>query len=132
MSENAVFVRVDYTDDEAWSDLVVAVTAPNEDGFVPYVDFVSDPGLEGLTADDVRRWLPSAYQHHYAFVADVQTFRTDERLILVLDLDGGSTAGFRTVPSGVQSIDNNLSISNMDFEEFSRQATLDGGVFRGF
>lgn len=131
-SENAVFVRVDYTDDMAWSELVVAVTAPNEDGFVAYVDFVSDPGLDGFTPEDVRRSMPSAYQHHYVFVADAETFGSAERRILVLGLDGDSAADFRTVPSGVQSIDNNLSISNMDFEEFSQQAILDGGVFRDF
>ena len=38
---------------------------------------------------------------------------------------------FRTLPRGVQSIENNLSIRNMDFEEFANAAGEDG-VFRGF
>jgi hypothetical protein len=38
---------------------------------------------------------------------------------------------FRTIPSKIQGIENNLSIANMDFEEFAN--TVDErGVFRGF
>ena len=38
---------------------------------------------------------------------------------------------FRRIPSELWSIDNNLNIANMDWENFA--ATVDeGGVFRGF
>jgi hypothetical protein len=38
---------------------------------------------------------------------------------------------FRAVSSPVQGIENNLSIANMDFEEFA-EAVDEDGVFRGF
>jgi hypothetical protein len=37
----------------------------------------------------------------------------------------------RTIPSEMWGIENNLSISNMDFEDFSNVVDEDG-VFRGF
>ena len=45
----------------------------------------------------------------------------------------GSAVGatFRCVPSAVQAVENNLSIANMDFEEFAGAVDEDG-VFRGF
>ncbi|HLF89873.1 MAG TPA: hypothetical protein VI451_13065 [Anaerolineales bacterium] len=38
---------------------------------------------------------------------------------------------FRAIPSQIQGIENNLSIANMDFEEFADSVDEDG-VFRGF
>jgi hypothetical protein len=38
---------------------------------------------------------------------------------------------FRAIPTAVQSIENNLSIANMDFEDFA-EAVDEDGVFRGF
>jgi len=43
----------------------------------------------------------------------------------------GSGREFRAVPSQIQAIENNLSIANMDFEEFAESAD-ESGVFRGF
>jgi hypothetical protein len=38
---------------------------------------------------------------------------------------------FRAIPSQIQGIENNLSIANMDFAEFTDSVDEDG-VFRGF
>jgi hypothetical protein len=38
---------------------------------------------------------------------------------------------FRATPATIQSIENNLTIANMDFEDFAN-AVDSGGVFRGF
>ena len=55
-----------------------------------------------------------------------------DHALLVLDLLEESAGGeFRAVPSAVQSIENNLSIGNMDFDDFATAAG-DDGVFRGF
>jgi hypothetical protein len=52
--------------------------------------------------------------------------------LLVLDLYEESIGNsFRALPGQVQGIENNLSIANMDFEEFSRAVDADG-IFRGF
>jgi hypothetical protein len=51
--------------------------------------------------------------------------------LLVVDLLEERGRQFRAVAAAVASIDNNLSIANMGFEEFAG-AVDDDGVFRGF
>jgi hypothetical protein len=50
--------------------------------------------------------------------------------MLVVDL-GSGLRSFRTIPSQVQGIENNLSIGNMGFEEFADAVDKDG-IFRRF
>jgi hypothetical protein len=50
---------------------------------------------------------------------------------IVVDLYENSGSEFRAIPSMIQGIENNLSIANMDFEEFAN-AVDESGVFRGF
>jgi hypothetical protein len=38
---------------------------------------------------------------------------------------------FRAVPRAVQAIENNVSLANMDFDDFAN-AVDDDGIFRGF
>src|SRR5436190_13043794 len=59
------------------------------------------------------------------------TIRTQDHSVLVISLYEGSGDQFRAVPSAVQAIENNLSIANMDFEEFAG-AVDSSGIFRGF
>jgi hypothetical protein len=56
---------------------------------------------------------------------------TADRLHLVIDIHGGCGNTCRAIPSAVQSIENNLSISNMDFFEFAGAVDKDG-IFRVF
>jgi len=52
--------------------------------------------------------------------------------LLVVNLHAAVDARpFRTPPRQVQSIQNNLSLANMDYLEFASSAGADG-VFRGF
>jgi hypothetical protein len=51
--------------------------------------------------------------------------------VLVIDLREDRGRHFRAVTSHVHSIENNLSIANMDFFEFADNVEIDG-VFRGF
>jgi hypothetical protein len=54
-----------------------------------------------------------------------------EHHLLVIDLAREPGREFRAVPSAIQSIENNLSIANMDFAEFAGAVDEDG-VFRDF
>jgi hypothetical protein len=54
-----------------------------------------------------------------------------EHPILVLDLADELGRIFRVVPREVSSIDNNLSIANMDWSDFADNVDADG-VFHGF
>jgi hypothetical protein len=76
------------------------------------------------------------------FIADSITFASPEHPILVVDLDDKvlsvaefpeitDRTPFRCIPSELWSVENNLNIGNMDWEEFAREVGHDG-VFRGF
>ena len=63
--------------------------------------------------------------------ADRTTFEYPEHPLLVVDLLGEPGRAFRALPEQVQSIENNLSLANMDFEDFA-DSVGDDGIFRGF
>ena len=64
-------------------------------------------------------------------VADGVTMRSADNPVLVVALGDERGREFRAAPTPVHSIENNLSIANMDFHEFA-DAVGDDGVFRGF
>jgi hypothetical protein len=112
------------------------ITSLTKEGFLASVDFVDSPELTGLSELDVARAVPRRYPHGYRhpilFVVDALTVTAREHPLLVLNLSQRAPGEpFRTTPRQVQSIENNLSISNMDFIEFAQAADPDG-VFRGF
>jgi hypothetical protein len=52
--------------------------------------------------------------------------------LVVIDLhEEHASEPFRSVPRGVQAIENNLLIANLDFRDFAT-AVDEHGVFRGF
>ncbi|MEU4475688.1 hypothetical protein [Micromonospora sp. NPDC023888] len=129
-------VRADFRDDGVWERLKDEIVSPTEEGFLAHVEFVEDRELIGLSATAIAAGYPRAYPRHYrhpvVFVVDAVTVSLPEHPLLVVNLNEGDEAGpFRTTPRQVQAIENNLSISNMDFFEFARAASPDG-VFRGF
>jgi len=129
-------LRSDFTDDDLWAQLQHEITSPTKEGFLAGVDFVESPALTGLSEPDVARAVPRryprGYRHPVLFVADALTVSVQDHPLLVLNLSERAPGEpFRTTPRQVQSIENNLSISNMDFIEFA-QAVDPDGVFRGF
>ena len=64
-------------------------------------------------------------------MVDREAVSNPEFPILVVDLLREPGRGFRAIPSTIQSIENNLSITNMVFSEFANAVAADG-VFRGF
>jgi hypothetical protein len=63
--------------------------------------------------------------------SDQAAWDAEEHLLLVIDLFGEKGREFRAEPSRIQSIENNLSIANMDFSDFAESCDPEG-VFRGF
>ena len=91
---------------------------------------IRDSSYNGLSIEEVVTKFKTE-DRWFAFVADEKTFTSEEITLLVVDLDENPGANFRTVLSEVAAIENNLSIANMDFEEFADSVDEDG-VFRGF
>jgi len=57
------------------------------------------------------------------------TLSAAEHLVLCISLHGEGS--FRVPPNELWSVENNLSLANMDFEEFAEAVDTDG-VYRGF
>ena len=139
----ALLVRTDFTDDDAWDRVRDEATREyGPDGFRAYVEPVSDPQWTGATWEAVKAAAPAGdHGPIVLFIADSITLASPEHPVLVVDLadkvlsvaefpEVAGRAPFRCVPSALWDVENNLSIANLDWEDYVRQA--DGGVYHGF
>ena len=130
-TKNSLVLRTDFSDNSAWESICAAIREPEpEGGFRAYVDCLSDPEYDGLTAEQLTTLIPRG-SRAFAFVVDRVALAHPEHPILVVDLFHEPGRTFRVIPSKMQSVQNNLEISNMDFDEFAEDADKDG-IFRGF
>jgi hypothetical protein len=90
-----------------------------------------DVAFRGIGAEELLACVPSDYNHSFLFDVDNTAIRHPEFPVLVIDLRGADRRNFRAIPTAIQAIENNLSISNMDFSEFAGAVDEDG-IFRGF
>jgi hypothetical protein len=139
-----LLVRTDFADDAAWDRVREAATREyGPDGFCACVEPVSDPEWSGATWEAVKAAAPVDKETGpcVLFIADGITFASPERPVLVVDLDDkflsvtkfpeiANRAPFRCIPSALWSVENNLSIANLDWEDFAGDLA-DGDVYRG-
>lgn len=142
-------IRTDFSNDDGWSTIRDLIAAPQKDAgteFFAYVRYVSDDKHRDREPHDLILSLPDDYPRMFCFVVDRECIENHEHPILVLgfypsdiesfdrpprDTPVGDIAKFRALPSQIQGIENNLSLANMDFENFA-DSVDDDGVFRGF
>jgi hypothetical protein len=151
--QNPWVIRTCFSDDQTWALIKKQVAAPQRDplsgmDFTANVRFVEDPAFANLSSHEIVRSLPADYPGYVAFVVDTESTQGHEHSLLVVGFaPQGDTPenferkpnqvpledirSFRAIPSTIQSIENNLSIANMDFDDF-RTAVGTDGVFRGF
>ena len=131
-TENSLVLRTDFSDQSAWDRLCTALRKPvGIFRFVAYVDYLDDVEYADITKEQLLKLLPPNYNHSFIIVADRMTMTHPEHPLLIIDLFDDSKREFRAVPKQIQSIENNLSIANMDFEDFADNVD-DDGIFRGF
>ncbi|MEV6235909.1 hypothetical protein [Lentzea sp. NPDC051838] len=130
-------IRTDFSDQQAWEEVKAGISWVTPDEFEACVSFVDDPVFAGKTATDLLEAGPDRNTHALMLVVDEITIRSPEHPILVVDLGSepspahdwpGEPAGrsFRALPHTIQEIENNLSIANMDWEEFAEGIDSDG------
>lgn len=129
-SENAVLIRTDFSDQSAWAKLKTAVSEPG-DPFIFGMEIVDDRANSDATVEQLMEALPEDYLHSFVVIADRASMSQPDYPLLVVDLLEERGRQFRAVATAVASIDNNLSIANMGFQEFA-DSVDEGGVFRGF
>jgi hypothetical protein len=125
-SRGALVVRTDFSDHQTWEAIGATIREPTEEDFRASVELVDDLGYRGLSKEQLLDLV-----RIFLLIVDDVTVRELEHPILVVDLWREPGREFRAVPSAVQSIENNLSIANMDFAEFADAVDKDG-IFRGF
>ena len=127
---HSLVVRTDFGDDSVWSDVRAAIAAPVGE-FRAYVTFVDDRRYDGFTVGQLLAMVPASWDHTFIFLVDHDTLTRPDHPVLVVDLYGQRGRSFRVIPSEMWSVQNNLSLANMDWEEFADSVDEDG-VFRGF
>ena len=131
-TENAVVLRTDFSDQAAWGRICATIREPvGVFGFRANVEFIDDAEYAGITRDQLLRLVPKNYEHSFIIIVDQIAILAPDHPLLIVDLYEGIGHEFRAVPAQIQGIENNLSIANMDFEEFADSVDTDG-VFRGF
>ncbi|SEF27660.1 hypothetical protein SAMN05421837_103981 [Amycolatopsis pretoriensis] len=130
-------VRTDFSDQAAWERVQTAINWVTPDDFEANVTFVDDRAFAGLSATELQRCLPASNEHGLLLIVDESTIRSAEHPVLVVNLgeepdpaaEGpGEPAcrSFRAVPHTIQEIENNLTIANMDWEDFVAELDSDG------
>lgn len=143
---DALVVRTDYHDAQAWQDVMTALTEPYGDGpHEAHVHLVDDPVWAGATVDEVLNAVRGDENLAVVFLADRTTMRTGPHAVLAVTtltreecVDDEDYARltefgveFRTVPAGVHDIHANLGIGNLGFEEYAAWAHDDPeGIYR--
>ena len=128
-TENALVLRTDFADDAAWESVCKAIQTPVGD-FQAYVECLSDPAFKGLSTQQVVA-AAAGTNRMFLFVVDQASLAAPEYLILCVDLADEPGRTFRVIPTEMWSVENNLSLANMDFKDFASAVDKDG-VFRGF
>jgi hypothetical protein len=107
-------IRTDFAHEEEWARIQEAIVEPQtEEGFIAYVEFIT------LTLTHPDR--PILAVNLYDWVEGLEDQGRGPRY--------GDT--FRVVPAELWSVQNNLSLPNMEWEEFADNVDGDG-IFRGF
>ncbi len=131
-SDSSLLVRTDFASDDAWQEVSDETQRENEDGFRAYLELVNDPAFDRANWQTVKAAVPvNDNGASVLFIADGAALTSPDHPILVVDLGNSGKSPFRCVASELWGVENNLNISNMDWEEFA-SAVDEGGIFRGF
>ena len=125
----SLLVRTDFSDDEAWERLLVDASRPyGPDGFAATFVPINERAYEGMSAAELAAVDGDA---NVIYAADRDSMVGVHRTILVVDRLHDPGRSFRCTLPTAWGVENNLSLSNMDFFEFADAADGDG-VFTGF
>jgi hypothetical protein len=134
ITANPLVIRTRFDSQQAWETVCGLIRAPQyftSDPFYANVDPLDDIDFANLAPEDLVARVPGEFPHSFVLVVDAITVTHPEFPVLVIDLHADRGRSFRAIPSQIQSIENNLSIANMDFSEFADSVDEDG-LFRGF
>jgi hypothetical protein len=127
-----LLIRTDFSDDAAWERLCAEMQQVRTPyGFRAMIECIADRACQGLNPAAVLALLPPDAARLFVLIADARTFSDTEQPVLVVDLQEQPGRSFRVIPAEAWSVENNLRIAHLGFDEFL--AVCDPqGVYRGF
>ncbi|WP_406502351.1 DUF6924 domain-containing protein [Streptomyces sp. NBC_01602] len=145
----ALIIRTDYNDEVAWQAVATGLTQPwgENSELEAHVHLIDDPAWADATPDEVLTAVRRDENLSVVFVADLVTMHSADCALRACDvwaededfdpmyyqelIDSPPPREFRTAPAAVHDVHANLSIANVDFEEFAEGASADPeGVLR--
>jgi hypothetical protein len=131
ITENTPFIRTDFSNNKIWEEIKMIIKTPSEEGFLAYISIIEDKTFENIDFLNSIDFRSENCNQAILVIADEITFKQAEITFLVINLLDTQKKSFRVIPSQLWAVENNLSIANMDFEDFYN---LDDSevVFRGF
>ena len=130
-SNDPLVIRTNFEKEVDWNKIKSELSATYELGFNAFVEFLDNPKYVDYSIEQIIIETQNNYNHDFIFVVDKLTFSNNEHTVLCIDLAVDKGKSFRVAPSAVWIVENNLTISNMDFEEFYLNCDK-AGIFRGF
>lgn len=131
-TENPLVLRTDFSNQTAWEEICATIRkSVGVFRFHANVEFLDDIVYAGITKDQLLELIPKDYSHSFIVVVDRTAISLPDYPLLIVNLYERTGRELRAIPSQIQGIENNLSIANMDFEEFA-ESVDESGVFRGF
>jgi hypothetical protein len=150
---NPWVIRCDYSDDRLWEIVKIQIATPRTDPlsgmeFTANIRCEEDLSFRNLSYLEIVRRLPDDYPGFVLFLVDANCIQEQEHPLLVVGFSPKGQSSddfsrtpketpsediktFRAIPSTIPAIENNLSIANMDFDDFFNAVDAHG-VFRGF
>ena len=143
-NDETMVIRTDFAHETEWTEIQLAIVEPQtEDDFMADVRFVDDRSCDGLTVPQLLELVPADSNEVLVFIVDTETLTHPDRPVLAVRVwdyeEGGGDNGkgpdygstFRVIPSEMWAVENNISLANMDWEDFTDNVD-DDGIFRGF
>lgn len=150
-TDKTLLIRTDFSDNAVWQDILSAASMPGpkfqehlksmnaiykamgepRDEIETNLHIVDDREYAGATPEQLLGALEENSNHILFIIADQTAICDSDHPVLIVDLIWEKGRTFRALPSCVFEIESNLSICNMDWEDFA-DAVDDNGVYRGF
>ena len=137
-SEATLIIRTDFADPVAWDKLRSVINDPYQEASGLFVD---DPRFAGLAPEQLLTRLPRGYDGAIIAVADATTFASAELPVVIVYVDDDDNPEdpsdddhvppprsnhFRCIAAAYTEVEANLSLANMDFEDFLDAVDADG------
>jgi len=133
-AEETLIIRTDFADPAPWDKLRAIINDPYDVGSGAFVD---DPRFAGLAPEQLLARLPRDYDGAIIAVADATTFASADLPLVIVYVDDDDeenlappTDRFRCAAAAYAEVEVNLSLANVDFEDFLDAVGSDG-VYRG-